>query len=519
MKTWLYREASFRSKIGTVMLCSEILLAAIVLGEVAAFLAGALTSVAFSFLLPLTLITAAAVFAGWQILNQTISAPVEAILNMGEALLRGDTRTRTRYTGFRDDSGSLVALLERLHNQTHDDADRAAAHKHMSEEIEELKRTAANRQKSVASGAETLVSALRTVAQGNLDCRIPAEAAEGEFAPIREAFNEACQSWKHILQTMAKSSEFITTGAAEISTASDDLARRTERQAENLGQAAASVRTISNGIQTTADVCSDSSLETKKTLDKVKLATEIMADANAAMVGIQKSSTAISEIISVIDGITFQTNVLALNAGVEAARAGDAGRGFAVVAQEVRSLAEKSAKSANEIKRLISVSAEQVDKGVTLVQRTSEYLSDFSESVSNIAQRIDGLTVTTRDQAARLVEVTTSINEMDQVTQQNAAMVEEATAASHNLSAETRTLSETLGRFHVDTNAKPKTSPPRPPMARPPVVKPAVTTRTAVVPPVVKNPAQPPSPAPAKQAAVPRPALQVTSSDQGWEDF
>lgn len=518
MKTWLYRDASFRSKIGAVMLCLEVLLIAIASSEATAFLTGALTSTAFFILLVVTLITVAVVFGGWQTLNQTIATPAEAIRNLGEAFLRGDTRARTRYTDNKDDTGFLVGILERLQSKIHAEVDRAASHGQLTTEIEQLKLSATQNHRIIQSSAEAVVAALKLVAQGNLDHRISPEAVDGDFSAVRDAFNEACQNWKHVLQTVAKSSEFITTGAVEISTASDDLARRTERQAENLGQAAASVRTISVGIQTTADVCSDSSLETKKTLEKVKLATEIMTDANAAMVGIQKSSSAISEIISVIDGITFQTNVLALNAGVEAARAGDAGRGFAVVAQEVRSLAEKSAKSANEIKRLISVSAEQVDKGVDLVQRTSEYLDDFSTSVSNIAQRIDRLTVTTREQASRLAEVTTSINDMDQVTQQNAAMVEEATAASHNLSAETRTLSETLGRFHVNLNAPIKSSTANPADTSLPLAKPSAVI-TPPRPPSAKSPA--PSPISRKPLVTPpmKPVLQVTSSDQGWEDF
>ncbi len=521
MKTWLYREASFRSKIGAVMLSFEFLLIATALAESIAFFDGGLTRLSFSISLALTAATCLAVLAGWQTLNSAIATPVEAVRAFGEALLRDETRARTRFSENRDDSGSLVDILDRLHAKFRSQADLSSKKNHLDGEIEQLKSAAIQKQNAVDTATSSLTAALKTVASGDLEHRISQDAAPGEFAPVREAFNEACQHWKHVLQTMAKSSEFITTGAAEISTASDDLARRTERQAENLGQAAASVRTISTGIKMTADVCSESSLETKKTLEKVKLATEIMADANIAMDGIQKSSTAISEIISVIDGITFQTNVLALNAGVEAARAGDAGRGFAVVAQEVRSLAEKSAKSANEIKRLISVSAEQVDRGVTLVQRTSEYLGDFSESVSNIAQRIDELTTTTRDQATRLAEVTTSINEMDQVTQQNAAMVEEATAASHSLTAETRTLSQTLGRFHVGLASPPQALAPRAPTPKPPVSKPAVVTVPSPPPTTAKRPiavasSSPPEP-PIKTP--PKPALQVTSSDQGWEDF
>jgi methyl-accepting chemotaxis protein len=241
-----------------------------------------------------------------------------------------------------------------------------------------------------------------------------------------------------------------------------------------------------------------------------------MTETTAAMDGIKSSSDAIGEIISVIDGIAFQTNVLALNAGVEAARAGEAGRGFAVVAQEVRSLAEQSATSASEIKRLISVAAEQVTKGVDLVQQTGRYLNDFAGSTQNIATRVEEISSSTQDQAQRLSEVTASIGGMDQVTQQNAAMVEETTAASHNLTAETRTLAATLSRFKMDTAGGRASQASRPalvaPRSSPPRPKPSAPARVA---PPAPAPVTPPPAAPASSAL----SMPTTSSDAGWEEF
>ena len=168
-----------------------------------------------------------------------------------------------------------------------------------------------------------------------------------------------------------------------------------------------------------------------------------------AMGAIAKSSQQISQIIGVIDEIAFQTNLLALNAGVEAARAGDAGRGFAVVASEVRALAQRSAEAAKEIKSLISASTTQVDNGVKLVGETGNALDRITSQVADINNVISEIAAGAHEQATGLVQVNTAITQMDQVTQQNAAMVEEATAASHSLSQETAQLSDLIGQFKV----------------------------------------------------------------------
>ncbi|MEO8113579.1 MAG: methyl-accepting chemotaxis protein, partial [Phenylobacterium sp.] len=174
---------------------------------------------------------------------------------------------------------------------------------------------------------------------------------------------------------------------------------------------------------------------------------EVVQQAVAAMGQIEKSSTQISQIIGVIDEIAFQTNLLALNAGVEAARAGDAGRGFAVVASEVRALAQRSADAAKEIKTLISTSSQQVGAGVQLVGETGEALQRIVGQVAEISTLVADIAVSAKEQSTALAEVNTSMNQMDQVTQQNAAMVEQSTAASHSLAEDAKALVGLVGKF------------------------------------------------------------------------
>ncbi|WP_246285540.1 methyl-accepting chemotaxis protein [Nguyenibacter vanlangensis] len=437
------------------------------------------------------------VFIIWQMMTRVVTTPLETLRDLGEQLGRGENRANVPFLDNKDCAGRLARVMVAFARSVREQGEAQTRQAAMAAEIRQSLDRSEERDRHTHAVIEALGTALKELAEGDLELRITDPIFDGEFAPLRDAFNNSAMRRSEALRAVANNSELIATGATEISTASADLAKRTEKQAANLGQAAASVRTVTDGVQRIARACSDASAETKQSLEKVKSATGIMAETTSAMDGIKKSSDAIGEIISVIDGIAFQTNVLALNAGVEAARAGDAGRGFAVVAQEVRSLAEKSAKSASEIKRLISVSAEQVDKGVDLVQQTGRYLTDFAGSTQNIATRVEEVSVSTQDQAQRLSEITAFISEMDQVTQQNAAMVEETTAASHNLTAETRTLTQTLSRFRIGNERRH-----------------AADDGMAVL-----SPARPQT----RAGRPPSPSLTAplltTSPDQGWEDF
>ncbi|MFT9014585.1 MAG: methyl-accepting chemotaxis protein [Acetobacter sp.] len=512
MLNWLYKDAPFRVKIRTVMLGLEIYLMLQIVIEIIGYFLHEPVSHMFLMNMSALAFGQVVVFFIWSVMTRVVTAPLETLVNVGEQLGRGEVRGEVPFLRHKDCTGRLARVMVEFARIVHDQTEAQQRQEAMSAEIRHSLERSEGRDKQTHAVIDVLGQALANMAQGDLRGRIDDPIFDGEFAPLRDAFNNSAQRLNEALRAVANNSDLIATGATEISTASDDLAKRTEKQAANLGQAAASVRTIRDGVQLTAKACSEASDDTRQALEKVRLATNVMAETTRAMDGIKTSSDSIGEIISVIDGIAFQTNVLALNAGVEAARAGDAGRGFAVVAQEVRSLAEQSAKSASEIKRLISLSAVQVGKGVELVQQTGHYLHEFAGSTQNIATRVEEISVSTQDQAQRLSEITASIGDMDQVTQQNAAMVEETTAASHNLTAETRTLGQTLSRFKIagerDRGAQYENMVALPSAASP-------SARPARAEPRSSRPiAAPPPPAPVLVSSMP-----TTASDDGWEEF
>jgi methyl-accepting chemotaxis protein len=242
-------------------------------------------------------------------------------------------------------------------------------------------------------------------------------------------------------------------GAQEIASASSDLSRRTEQQAASLEETAAALDEITATVRRSAEGAKRAFSAASEARADAHRSGEVVGEAVSAMDAIESSSRQITQIIGVIDEIAFQTNLLALNAGVEAARAGDAGRGFAVVAQEVRALAQRSAEAAKEIKTLIATSSAQVGRGVKLVAQTGEALAEIANKVAQIDGLISEIASSSQEQAVGLAQVNIAVNQMDQVTQQNAGMVEEATAAAANLSSESRELTRLVGQFRTRSDA------------------------------------------------------------------
>ncbi|PVM86538.1 methyl-accepting chemotaxis protein [Caulobacter endophyticus] len=294
----------------------------------------------------------------------------------------------------------------------------------------------------------TLADNLRRLAGGDLTADITA-AFDGRFASIKSDYNAALQSLRQAMTEIGGSTQGVHNGSNEITTASEDLSKRTEQQAAALEETAAALDEITATVRRSAEGARAASTAASTTRQEVTRSGEIMRDAIAAMGEIEQSSGKIGQIIGVIDEIAFQTNLLALNAGVEAARAGEAGRGFAVVAQEVRALAQRSAEAAKEIKTLIANSSAQVDRGAKLVSDTGQSLTGIVGRIAEIDTLISEIAQSAHEQSSGLNQVNTAINQMDQVTQRNAAMVEEATAAAACLRNEASSLAELVSRFET----------------------------------------------------------------------
>lgn len=284
------------------------------------------------------------------------------------------------------------------------------------------------------------------LANGDLTVRMDHAVAE-EFEPIRAKFNSSVTNLEQAIGSVVGAVATIRAGLQEISIASNDLAKRTEQQAASLEETVAALGQVTSAVNDSASGATLAQGVAAQAQEKAKRGGDIVAQAIQAMGGIEHSSEEISKIIGVIDDIAFQTNLLALNAGVEAARAGEAGRGFAVVAQEVRGLAQRSADAAKEIKSLISTSSAQVKQGVDLVSASGKSLEDIVAEVAQMSTFVNTITSSTSEQADSLREVAASADQMDKVTQQNAAMVEETTAAAQNLTQETDALAEMMARF------------------------------------------------------------------------
>jgi methyl-accepting chemotaxis protein len=393
---------------------------------------------------------------GFFAIRAWIVTPVKGLQGVMGRLSGGDLQANVIGTERKDEIGGMAravevfkeAGIEKLRLETEAAVQRAASEQ--DRQRTEAERAAAAKQQefvvhSVATGLEKLSS-------GDLLFRLTSDFG-GDYEKLRGDFNAAMEKLQETMQSIATNTQGVRSGAEEITQASDDLSRRTEQQAASLEETAAALDQITATVRRTAEVANEARdlVATSKT--DAERSGDVVRQTVGAMDGIESSSKQIANIIGVIDEIAFQTNLLALNAGVEAARAGDAGRGFAVVATEVRALAQRSADAAKEIKTLISASGQQVETGVKLVSETGNALGRIVTQVTQLNGLVVELAASAKEQATGLGEVNSAVNQMDQVTQQNAAMVEQATAASHGLSSEAQELARLVGQFHIGESA------------------------------------------------------------------
>jgi methyl-accepting chemotaxis protein len=293
---------------------------------------------------------------------------------------------------------------------------------------------------------------LTKLADGDLsqDIKIPFISS---LDRLRIDFNAASAKLRHAMQTVSTNAQAISAGSNEIRHSADDLAKRTEQQAASVEETAAALEEITTTVKDSSRRAEDAGQLVARTKTHAEHSGQVVQQAIGAMGQIEGSSNEISNIIGVIDEIAFQTNLLALNAGVEAARAGEAGKGFAVVAQEVRELAQRSANAAKEIKKLITASSGHVASGVQLVSKAGAALQEIAGHVHRVHTDVAAIVDASREQSVALSEINQAINRVDQGTQQNAAMVEEQTAASHGLAQEAAALFSLLEQFRFGENA------------------------------------------------------------------
>ncbi|SMC68452.1 HAMP domain-containing methyl-accepting chemotaxis protein [Rhizobium sp. RU36D] len=387
---------------------------------------------------------------GLLVLRRRAVTPLNAMKAYMSNLARGDYSKPVPYVDRSDEIGQMASSVQVFRSAAMErkairERQEAAQTLTIERERAEMEARAAEDQQR-ARVIDSISKGLERLAAGDLTAEI-ADPFAPDYEKLRVEFNSSIRS---LAQTMAEISGTVgsvRSGTDNIASGTDDLAKRTETQAAMLEEAASALDEITATVRTSAERAREANAMMTRTKESAEVSAAVVRDAVMAMAKIQESSAQIGQIISVIDDIAFQTNLLALNAGVEAARAGESGKGFAVVAQEVRELAGRSASAAKEIKALVDASSTQVGAGVSLVNRTGDALTTIDQQVQQVHKLIHAIEMSAAEQSGALAEVNEAVNRMDQVTQQNAAMAEEANAACRELNGEAENLGRMLVRF------------------------------------------------------------------------
>lgn len=370
------------------------------------------------------------------VFGQLLSRPIVAAARSVNRLVEDDYQSEIEDTHRRDEVGAIARNLADLRQRL----DQAKSI--------ELKNQQENERR--VELFHVLSASMADLKSGDMNQRIPA----GDWTDLGESyemlcidFNDLAGALGELVQELSVSSSAVGQNAQGLSTMSDEMSRRAETQAATLEESAAALEQLSASVQSAAEQAQAADEQAAEGRRRAEQGGGVMLEAMQAMTSIAESSENIRKIITVIDDIAFQTSLLALNAGVEAARAGEAGRGFAVVASEVRSLAHLAAKSANDIKGLVTNSSKQVEDGERLVQATSETLAQIVESVTSVSERVSSIAASATEQASGLREINIGVSQLDKVTQENAAMVQETNSASQKMTDEASRLSNLLQRF------------------------------------------------------------------------
>ncbi|MCY1664015.1 HAMP domain-containing methyl-accepting chemotaxis protein [Rhizobium sp. SL86] len=439
----------------------------------------------------LVTIGALAGIAAMVFVSRDVSRPIERITDIMRRLAKGDLTVKVPYLGRSNEIGDMAKAVAVFQENGLRVEKLNAEEQHFGQKCDELRDAIGQVVAAAVEGdfsqrmtrdfefadlnafaasmnelVETIDSGLRetrrvmqALADGDLTDSMRGQFT-GAFAELQNNVNATMNTLRSIVTEVRQSIDQINGGSGELRFASDDLAKRTEQQAAALEETSSALEEITTAVRQSTDRATAATLKVDEARQSTEISSVVVGDAIAAMQRIEQASGQISQIINVIDEIAFQTNLLALNAGVEAARAGEAGKGFAVVAQEVRELAQRSAGAAKDIKALITKSGEEVDAGVKLVTATGEALAGIRGHVEGINREVHEIASTSKEQSTRLQEVNATVGQMDQVTQRNAAMVEETTASTNRLAEDAHNLARLISRFKLDPAGIRREAPP-----------------------------------------------------------